>query len=227
MGHLGPDLLGPDWDEDEALRRLLAEPDRPVAEALLDQRNLAGIGNMYAAELCFTGGRPPRTPVGDGRPTCRGWSGARTQMLEPTRARAADDHRRPAPRPADLGLPPRPAALPPLRHARAGRRCSGQPGRERASYWCPSLPAGALTAGAALRRRRRRRRSGWREPAPGSGWPRGRATRRPGGLLLGDGVADLAQDVARAARRGRSRATPAARRTPPSGRARSRRCSRG
>jgi len=43
VGHLGPDLLGPGWDEDEAVRRLSAEPARAVAEALLDQRNLAGL----------------------------------------------------------------------------------------------------------------------------------------------------------------------------------------
>ena len=64
VGHIGPDLLGPDWDEEEALRRLRAAPDRPVGEALLDQRNLAGIGNMYKAELCFLAGEHPATPVG-------------------------------------------------------------------------------------------------------------------------------------------------------------------
>ena len=63
VGHLGPDLLGPDWDEEEALRRLRADPERPVGEALLDQRNLAGIGNMYKAELCFLAGIHPATPV--------------------------------------------------------------------------------------------------------------------------------------------------------------------
>src|SRR5437763_1130953 len=45
VGHLGPDLLGPDWDAAEAVRRLSAQPDRAIGEALLDQRNLAGIGN--------------------------------------------------------------------------------------------------------------------------------------------------------------------------------------
>jgi endonuclease-8 len=64
VGHLGPDLLGPDWDEPEALRRLLVDPRRPVGEALLDQRNLAGIGNLYANELCFLSGVHPRLPVG-------------------------------------------------------------------------------------------------------------------------------------------------------------------
>jgi endonuclease VIII len=64
VGHLGPDLLGPDWDLDEALRRLRAEPDRPVGEALLDQRNLAGIGNIYKNESLFLSGEHPWTAVG-------------------------------------------------------------------------------------------------------------------------------------------------------------------
>jgi len=53
VGHLGPDLLGPGWDPTEAVRRLTEQPDRPIKPALLDQTRLAGIGNMYAAELCF------------------------------------------------------------------------------------------------------------------------------------------------------------------------------
>ena len=64
-GHLGPDLLGPDWDRDEAVRRLSAEPDRPIGEALLDQRNLAGIGNVYKAEVLFLRGLSPRLRTGD------------------------------------------------------------------------------------------------------------------------------------------------------------------
>jgi endonuclease VIII len=65
VDHLGPDLLGPDWDEAEAVRRLLVDPGRPVAEALLDQRNLAGIGNLYKSELCFLAGVSPWLPVGE------------------------------------------------------------------------------------------------------------------------------------------------------------------
>ncbi len=64
IGHLGPDLLGPDWDSAEAVRQLSAEPDRPVGEALLDQRNLAGIGNVYKAEVLFLRGLSPWRPVG-------------------------------------------------------------------------------------------------------------------------------------------------------------------
>lgn len=63
VGHLGPDLLGPDWDDHEAVRRLTADPDRPLGEALLDQRNLAGIGTIYRSELCFLTGYDPRSPV--------------------------------------------------------------------------------------------------------------------------------------------------------------------
>jgi endonuclease-8 len=65
VGHLGPDLLGPDWDAEEATRRIMADPARSVAEALLDQRNLAGAGNVYKAEACFLRGLSPWTPVGD------------------------------------------------------------------------------------------------------------------------------------------------------------------
>ena len=65
VGYLGPDLLGPDWDPAEAERRLGADPARPVGEALLDQRNLAGIGNVYKAELLFLRGISPWRPVGE------------------------------------------------------------------------------------------------------------------------------------------------------------------
>jgi endonuclease-8 len=65
VGHLGPDLLGPDWDAAEAVRRLRADPARPVGEALLDQRNLAGIGNIFATEMLFLRGIDPWRPVGD------------------------------------------------------------------------------------------------------------------------------------------------------------------
>ncbi|MGB4778313.1 DNA-formamidopyrimidine glycosylase family protein [Microbacterium sp.] len=62
VGHLGPDLLGPDWDAVEAARRLAADP-RPVHVALLDQRNLAGLGNEYANELLFVRGILPTRPA--------------------------------------------------------------------------------------------------------------------------------------------------------------------
>jgi len=63
VGFLGPDLLGPDWDPDEAERRIRSAPDVPVGVALLDQRNLAGIGNIYRCEACFLSGVHPASPV--------------------------------------------------------------------------------------------------------------------------------------------------------------------
>jgi len=65
VGHLGPDILGPGWDLDEAVRRLAADPGRELGPALLDQRNLAGIGNLYTCEVCFLSGLSPWTKVGD------------------------------------------------------------------------------------------------------------------------------------------------------------------
>lgn len=67
LDHLGPDLLG-DWGDAQthaALAGLLAHPERSVWAAFLDQRNLAGVGNVYANELCFLLGLPPLTPIGE------------------------------------------------------------------------------------------------------------------------------------------------------------------
>ncbi|MGG5257784.1 DNA-formamidopyrimidine glycosylase family protein [Phycicoccus avicenniae] len=65
LAHLGPDPLREDWDAAEAARRLLADPAVPLAAALLDQRRVAGFGNLWANELCFLAGVSPWTPVGE------------------------------------------------------------------------------------------------------------------------------------------------------------------
>jgi len=65
IGHLGPDLLGAHWDATEAVRRLRARPERAICDALLDQRNLAGIGNLYKSETLFLRGVGPWRPVSD------------------------------------------------------------------------------------------------------------------------------------------------------------------
>jgi endonuclease-8 len=65
VGHLGPDPLRDDWDEEEAVRRLGADPARPLAAAILDQTLVAGWGNLWANELCFLRGHSPWTPVGE------------------------------------------------------------------------------------------------------------------------------------------------------------------
>ena len=65
VGHLGPDLLGPDWDADLAVANLSGEPDRPLGAALLDQTLMAGLGNVYKSEVCFLAGMNPWTAVGN------------------------------------------------------------------------------------------------------------------------------------------------------------------
>lgn len=65
VSHLGPDLLGDDWSAETAAENLMADPNRPIAEAVLDQRVMAGVGNVYANELCFVFGLRPGTPVAE------------------------------------------------------------------------------------------------------------------------------------------------------------------
>lgn len=64
VGHLGPDLLDPDADMAAAAARLRSQPERVVGDAVLDQRNVAGIGNLYRSESLFLAGVTPFTPVG-------------------------------------------------------------------------------------------------------------------------------------------------------------------
>jgi endonuclease-8 len=124
VGHLGPDLLGPDWDEDEALRRLLREPQRPVFEALRDQTLLAGIGTIYAAEVCFVMGVAPATPIGEVPDLTRMVRRVR-QMLDQEWSRSNRMW---------------------VYRQRLCRRCGtqvrvdqlGPAGQERSAYWCPS-----------------------------------------------------------------------------------------
>lgn len=137
VGHLGPDLLGPDWDEDEAIRRLAATPELPVHQAILDQTNLAGVGNMYAAELCFTHGVHPSTPVGD-VPDLRRLVRRARLMLDANKERAEQSTT------GDLRRGRRTWVY--RQDGNGCRRCGtrvavtmlGPAGRERAAYWCPS-----------------------------------------------------------------------------------------
>lgn len=62
VSQLGPDLLGATFDRDEAVRRIIASAARPIAMTLLDQRIVAGIGNIYKSEVLFLSGVHPETP---------------------------------------------------------------------------------------------------------------------------------------------------------------------
>jgi endonuclease-8 len=142
LAYLGPDLLGTDWDVDEALRRLRAQPDRPVAEALLDQRNLAGIGNLYKSEVCFLAGVHPLRPVGEVDDLPGLLTRAQT-LLE------ANKHRAEQSTTGDTRRGRRTWVY--LRAGRACRRCGarvdtadhGPAGQERQTFWCPRCQPGA------------------------------------------------------------------------------------
>jgi len=65
LSRLGPDALDPGFDRDEALRRLRSRPSMPVADALLDQRILAGLGNVFKSEVLFSCGIYPFAAVAE------------------------------------------------------------------------------------------------------------------------------------------------------------------
>jgi len=65
LGAIGPDLLGATFDEDEALRRVRARGTDAIADVLLDQRVVAGIGNVYKSEVLFMCRINPFAPAAD------------------------------------------------------------------------------------------------------------------------------------------------------------------
>lgn len=65
VGHLGPDPLGDDWDVDKVIATMRERPDDEIGAVLLDQRVLAGPGNVYKSEICFLSGVHPQTAVAD------------------------------------------------------------------------------------------------------------------------------------------------------------------
>ena len=65
LAQLGPDIIGEDFDEQDFLRRLREDdPTRGIGDALLDQRTLAGIGNIWKSESCFDARIDPWRPAG-------------------------------------------------------------------------------------------------------------------------------------------------------------------
>ncbi len=137
VGHLGPDVLGADWDASEAVRRLAADPARPIGEALIDQRVMAGPGNVYRCEICFLRGIDPWTPVGT-VPDLDAVVALTKRVMEANRttgAQVTTGDTRPGRSRWVYG-----------RAGEACRRCGttileadqGIPGEERVTYWCPS-----------------------------------------------------------------------------------------
>jgi endonuclease-8 len=136
LSRLGPDLLAPDFDAAEALRRLRS-PDRAaltISAALIDQRALAGIGNIWRNETLFAEGVDPFARVAD--------------LDDPTLERLVATARRLLT--AGAGITPGRAAT--LVYRRTGRPCPrcgtairSAPLRgevPRTTYWCPTCQGG-------------------------------------------------------------------------------------
>jgi len=141
---LGPDLLGAAFDRQQAASRLRERGREPVADALLNQRVMAGIGNVFKSELLFLAKVDPFTPVGDlddgaieriidiARAQLRANVAPRERTLAPTRGRRTTGSLHPS-----NGL---------WVYGRRGQPCrkcgaivqSRQTGPDaRLTYWCP------------------------------------------------------------------------------------------
>lgn len=136
VAHLGPDLLGADWEPRIAAANLTADPDRPLAETLLDQRVLAGVGNVYANELCFVFGHLPTAPVKDVRDPLRLVQRAR-DMLWLNRSRSNRTTTGDTRRGQQVWVYGR--AGEPCR--RCGTRIESDNSGDRISFWCPNCQA--------------------------------------------------------------------------------------
>jgi endonuclease-8 len=139
IARLGPDLLGPNWtevDEDEAVRRL-RDPARAgltISAALLDQRALAGIGNIWRNETLFHERVDPWLPVAELD------DDALHRLVLRARSLLRDS----------VGRPP--GRSPMWVYGRAGRPCRRcgtlvrsaplDTGIPRTTYWCPACQAG-------------------------------------------------------------------------------------
>jgi endonuclease-8 len=136
-GHLGPDLLGADWDPAEAVRRLNAAPGRPIGEALLDQRNLAGMGTWYMAETLFLRGIDPWRAVGSIE-DLDALVSLGQQLLDENKTRAGHTSTGDTRRGQGSWVYGR-AGQPCRRCGTAIRRGEqGPPGQERLRFWCPN-----------------------------------------------------------------------------------------
>lgn len=121
IGHLGPDILADDFDP-----RMELPSSRPVVETLLDQKVIAGLGTMWAAEAAFIARASPYANAGD-TDLVTALAAIRESM------RASVTGRRPAMAVFErVGQPCRVCGSP----IRSGR--VGTPPHDRITYWCPT-----------------------------------------------------------------------------------------
>lgn len=127
LSRLGPDILAPEFDPEAVRIRLQASPACELGEALLDQRLVAGIGNIFKSEACFTARLNPWRKIGE------------LEDVELERVlKAGQQLMRES---VDSGRPSRAV------YHRAGQPCPacgtpiaarGQGDANRRTYWCPS-----------------------------------------------------------------------------------------
>jgi endonuclease-8 len=142
IANLGPDVLAGDFDDNEFLHRLRADdPTRGIGDALLDQRIVAGIGNMWKAKACFAAGLDPwRRSANVTDDEALAVVAAARSLMQASLERGA----------RGLGRRARVFALRPAEpgaaQARAGRPCPrcgtlvrarGQGDDNRTTFWCP------------------------------------------------------------------------------------------
>jgi endonuclease-8 len=127
IGRLGPDVLGEDFDSTAVVAAMRRDPTRTLGDALLDQRLVAGIGNIFKSEACFAARVDPWRAVGELSDAELGavLASAREQML--AAVESGERHRFQVYR-------RRPASCP-----RCGGPLSmrGQGDANRTTYWCP------------------------------------------------------------------------------------------
>jgi endonuclease VIII len=130
LSRLGPDILAPELDVDRFLRRLREDdPTRPIGDALLDQRTIAGIGNMWKAEGCFAAGVDPWRATGD---VTDAEAIAIVHDLRPRMQRSAADGNQ------DVHRRVYAMAGRPCPRCGARIRARGQGEGNRTTYWCPA-----------------------------------------------------------------------------------------
>ena len=142
VGHLGPDVLGSDWDRERAVANVLAAPV-PIGAALLDQRNLAGVGTMWCAEALFLERvQPWAVPADLGRETVERVVDRAHRLIDQGRHHGVQ---------SSTGSRRLDEAH--YVHARSGRPCRrcgttvrvapiGVPPQERTMFYCPTCQGG-------------------------------------------------------------------------------------
>jgi endonuclease-8 len=132
LAGLGPDIIAPELDESAFLRRLREDdPTRGIGDALLDQRTIAGIGNLWKSEGCFAAGIDPWRPAGR---VSDAEALAIVRELRPRmQASAADGRQDRWRRVYNAAGRPCPRCGPP-----ALIRARGQGDSNRPTFWCPT-----------------------------------------------------------------------------------------